>query len=67
MGDVIRRYMSEKNISTCELAEKMHITTWALYRILQGKRELRIGEYFEICGILGTEPSEMAREAGLYD
>jgi plasmid maintenance system antidote protein VapI len=67
MGDVIRRHMKESGISVSGLADTLHMTTWAVYRILQGKRELRIGEYFEICRILGADASEMAREAGLYD
>jgi transcriptional regulator with XRE-family HTH domain len=66
MGDAIRRHMKDRGISTAELADMLHLSQWAMYKILRDERELRVGEYFEICRILGTEPLEMAGEAGIY-
>lgn len=48
----LKKYIEESGLKQKALAEKAGLTEVRLCLILQGKRKLEVGEYFNICDAL---------------
>lgn len=54
VGQKIRAYIEERNISQVELCEKTNIAPPKMNLSLNGKRRMTFGEYQAICWALGV-------------
>lgn len=59
----IKSYLVEHGISQKELADALGMTPATISMILNGKLNLKIDRYCEICEYLGVEPGAFLSEA----
>lgn len=57
----MKRYIEESGLKQKSISEKTGISEVALSLILQGKRRCEIGEYANICYVLGVNTDKFLR------
>ena len=66
LGTYLKQYMKNNGIQQSFLSEKTGITPDKLKAILDGESKMEVTEYYDICAALGTSPTQIAFEAGVY-
>ena len=65
-GAFLKSYMKKNGIRQNFVAEKTGIRPKILSDMLNEQRKIEVSEYFDICAAMGTNPTEMAINSGLY-
>lgn len=66
VGAYLKSYMKNNGIKQVFVSEKTGIRPQILGAMLNEQRKIEVSEFYDICAVMGINPTQLAIEAGIY-